>query len=64
MKRYYRCTKCNKFLGEIKNIGDISLNGKIIIKDEEIIIKCSCGEITKIAVDFKAVKKNINKIRS
>ena len=64
MKKYYRCARCNKFLGEVKDIGDISLNGKIVIKNEEIIIKCSCGEITKIKIELKTIKKNINKIRS
>ena len=55
MKKYYRCTNCKKFLGEIndKSKNEILLNGKISIHDEEIVVKCSCGEKLKINYKFK-----------
>lgn len=47
MKQKYLCKKCNKFVAEVKEDGDIEINPKskkIFYNKNEFKIICKCGE--------------------
>jgi len=58
MKRY-GCSKCGKFLAEIRGHNDVDIKGKITIKDNKFIVKClNCGQVTEIKIKgHKETKK-------
>lgn len=46
----FKCSKCKAYLGKIEDMNKIELKAKrgVIIENNSFILKCKCGEITKI----------------
>lgn len=46
----FKCSKCKAYLGKIENMNKIELKAKrgAVIENNSLILKCKCGEITKI----------------
>lgn len=59
----YKCSKCKSYLGRINNYKSMDFKAKrgITIEDNILILKCKCGEITKIDMtEFFKNNENIN----
>ena len=46
----FKCGKCKAYLGKIEDMNKIELKAKrgAVIENNSLILKCKCGEITKI----------------
>lgn len=58
----FKCGKCKAYLGKIEDMNKIELKAKrgAVIENNSLILKCKCGEITKI--DMTAFLKQEDKI--
>lgn len=45
-----KCSKCKAYLGKIEDTNKIELKAKrgAVIENNFLILKCKCGEVTKI----------------